>query len=65
MTKKEVFNHFGSAAKTARALRISRAAVCLWPDTLTDAVAYRVELASNGALKSDETKRLLSIIIGN
>jgi len=59
MTKSDVIEHFGSAAKTARAMRISRAAVCLWPDVLSDAVAYKVELVTNGALKSDETLRIL------
>jgi len=55
MTKNDVIEHFGSAAKTSRAMRISRAAVCLWPDVLSDSMAYKVELVTNGALKSDET----------
>ena len=62
MLKTDVIDYFGSAANTARALRISRAAVCLWPDELSEQVAYRVELATSGALKTDETKRILSRI---
>jgi hypothetical protein len=57
MKKTEVIEYFGSAAKTARALRISRAAVCLWPDELSDRTAFIVELATHGALKTDETLR--------
>jgi len=64
MKKIDVIEYFGTAAKTARALRISRAAVCLWPDELSDAVAYKVELVTNGALKTDETKRILDRING-
>jgi len=59
MTKNDVIEYFGSAAKTARAMRISRAAVCLWPDVLTDAIAFKIELVTKGALKSDETLRIL------
>lgn len=55
MTKTEVINHFGNKARTARALRISYQAVNSWPMQLTERIAYRVELATNGALKSDET----------
>jgi DNA-binding transcriptional regulator Cro len=62
MTKQEVIEHFGSAANAARALRLSRAAVTLWPDTLSEHVAYKVELATKGALKTEETKRLLNVL---
>jgi len=57
MTKKEVIEHFGSKAATARALRIHENSVRRWPLVLTDAIAYRVELATKGALKSNETLR--------
>jgi len=60
MTKKEVLEHFGSAAKTARALRISRAAVSVWPDVLSESTAFKVELVTNGILKTDETKAFLA-----
>ena len=57
MKKSEVIEYFGSAARTARAMRISRAAVSLWPDELGDNVAFKVELVTGGRLKSDETLR--------
>jgi hypothetical protein len=59
MKKEDVIEYFGSAAKTARAMRISRAAVCLWPDVLGDHVAFKVELVSGGKLKCDETLRTI------
>jgi transcriptional repressor of cell division inhibition gene dicB len=62
MKKKDVIRYFGSAAKTARALRISRGAVSLWPEVLSDAQAYKVELATKGDLKTDETIRLLNLL---
>ena len=65
MKKIDVIEYFGSAAKTARALRISRAAVCMWTDELSDATAFKVELVTNGALKSDETLRFLERLNGD
>lgn len=62
MRKIDVIKHFGGASKTARALRISRAAVSLWPEELSDAQAYKVELATRGELKTDETIRLLNLL---
>ena len=62
MKKVDVINYFGSAAKTARALRMSRAAVCLWPEELSEAQAYKVELVTSGKLKSDETIRILNLL---
>ena len=56
MLKKDVIKHFGSQSKTARALRISNSAVSQWPEELTDSLQYKVELATNGVLKSSETK---------
>ena len=55
MKKSEVIEYFGSAARTARAMRISRAAVTMWPDELGDNVSFKVELVTGGQLKSDET----------
>jgi hypothetical protein len=60
MKKSEVIEYFGSAARTARAMRISRAAVTMWPDELGDNVSFKVELVTGGNLKSDETLRLES-----
>lgn len=57
MKKSEVIEYFGSAARTARAMHISRAAVSLWPDVLGDNVSFKVELVTGGNLKSDETLR--------
>ena len=61
MTKKEVIEYFGSPARAARLLRISRSSITQWPDVLTDRIAFRVELATNGALKSDETLQMEKI----
>jgi hypothetical protein len=55
MTKTDVINYFGNKTKTARALRISYQAVKNWPVELTDRIAFRVELVTNGALKTNET----------
>ena len=57
MKKSEVIKYFGSAARTARAMRISRAAVTMWPDELGDYVSFKVELVTGGLLKSKETLR--------
>lgn len=57
MTKKEVIGYFGSVKKTCEALRISKMAVSKWPEVLTERISFRVELATNGDLKTDETKR--------
>jgi hypothetical protein len=65
MKKNDVLEHFGSAAKTARAMRISRTAVSLWPDILSDNVAFKVELVTNGALKTEETLRTLERLHDN
>jgi predicted nucleotidyltransferase len=60
MKKTEVLEYFGGVAKTARAMRLTAASVYRWPDELTDLLAYRVELATKGALKSDETLRMIA-----
>lgn len=61
MLKSDVVNYFGSIAKTARALRISYQAVKKWPEELTDRIAWKVELVTNGALKTNETFLLKGI----
>ena len=57
MQKKEVIEYFGNQAKTAKALNISKTAVCKWPERLSDLLSYRIEVITGGALKSDETIR--------
>lgn len=42
MTKQQAISYFGSAAKLARALGISTAAVSQWPDEISQAQADRV-----------------------
>lgn len=61
MLKSEVINYFNGVNATARALRIRPSAVSKWPEVLTERIAYRVELATNGVLKTDETKRMGSL----
>ena len=60
MLKNDVLEYFGGINQTAKALRLSYQAVYQWPEVLTDRIAYRVELVTKGALKTDETK----VIIG-
>lgn len=55
MKKQDVIRHFGSVNETAKALRISPAAVSQWDDELSDRIGYKVELATNGAFKTRET----------
>jgi hypothetical protein len=55
MRKIEVIEFFGSKAATSRALRIHENSVNRWPDVLSDAIAFKVELVTRGALLSDET----------
>lgn len=57
MKKTDVIEYFGGASATARALRISRQALYKWPEELTERIAFRVELATNGKLKTQETIR--------
>lgn len=53
MLKKDVIAHFGSRAKTAQALGISRAAVSKWSRKIPEGSAYKVESVTAGALKVD------------
>jgi len=55
--KSEVIDFFGNRAAVARALRIHENSVNRWPEVLSDAIAFKVELVTRGALKSDETIR--------
>ena len=57
MKKSDVIKHFGGVNATARAMRISPAAVSQWRDDLGDSLALRVEITSHGVLKTAETLR--------
>ena len=51
MRKTDVIQHFGSAAKVAAALDISRAAVSQWPEDVPESSAYKIESVTGGALR--------------
>ena len=53
MKKKDVIDHYGSEAETARALAISRQAVNTWPDVVPENTAYRIQVLTNNKLKVD------------
>jgi len=53
MNRTEVIEFFGNQARTARALGITRQAVCRWPDPIPLQAAARVEKVSGGKLKLD------------
>jgi len=53
MKKSEAIAFFGSAAKVAAVLRVTRGAVSSWGDDLPPLRQYQLSLASNGALKVD------------
>lgn len=55
MRKQTVVEHFGSEAKVAEALEISRAAVWKWPDIVPEGSAYKLQVITNGALQVDPT----------
>lgn len=46
MKKHDAISLFGSASKTAKAVRVTPAAVSLWPEILSDAIADRVIAAA-------------------
>jgi hypothetical protein len=56
MTKEQVIEHYGSVTKAAKALRIDGSTIRHWPSgvQLTPRIAWRIEFATNGALKVDE-----------
>jgi hypothetical protein len=56
MDKKDVIEHFGSQANTARALGIKRQAVNKWPDLIPILQAIEVERVSGGKLKVDHSR---------
>lgn len=53
MKKSDVIAYFGNQSRTAKALGITRQAVCRWPEIIPLAAAARVERASAGKLKLD------------
>lgn len=53
MKKKDVLDHFGSVAMTARALRISVQAVYKWGDDVPGTMQYKIQVLTKGKLKVD------------
>lgn len=53
MNKKDAINHFGSAAKLARALGLTRAAITLWPERIPIGRQYQIEVVTQGKLVAD------------
>lgn len=53
MRKQDVIEHYGSEARAARALGISRQAVNAWPDPIPENTAYRIQVLTKNALKVD------------
>lgn len=53
MLKADVIAYFGSPARVAEALGISRAAVTKWPVHLPEGSAYKVESITERALRVD------------
>jgi hypothetical protein len=54
MQKETVIKHFGSAARVARALGVSRQAVHKWPDLIPELSALRLDRITEGKLRYDE-----------
>lgn len=59
LTKSEVLAHFGSQSKIARKLDISRQAVCLWPEQLSELTCLRLQVYYPKDFKAIVKKRLL------
>ena len=60
MRTKQAIKHFGSAAKLARSLGISRQSVHDWGDVVPEGRAYQIEVLTEGALRAprpQETQR--------
>lgn len=53
MKKKDVIEHFGSAAQAAAALDISKQAVGDWPEIVPEGAAYKIQVITGGALQVD------------
>ena len=61
MKKLDVIEYFGSAGKVAKALRINPSAITRWGDDVPEQTAFTIELLTKGALKTDETLRILEL----
>ena len=59
MTFDETIKHFGSVAKTATALGLSRAAVYAWKyrGAIPRLSQFQIQIVSKNALKADEMKK--------
>jgi hypothetical protein len=53
MLKTTVVAHFGSYAKAAAALGITKGAVSNWPDIVPRGSAYQVQVVTKGKLRVD------------
>lgn len=54
MRKSDVLAHWnGNGAAVARAVGVTRSAVQQWPDIIPEAMAWRVQAATNGELAVD------------
>lgn len=53
MTKTEAIEYFGNAAKIARALQLSRAAISSWPEEIPLLRQMQLEKLTKGRLKAD------------
>ena len=54
MQKADVILYFGSKAKVARFLGITKASVTQWADDIPPLWAHRLDLLTNGKLKADD-----------
>lgn len=54
MRKDDAIRFFGSSAKLARALGISRQAVSKWEDEVPESRRYQLHVLTGGALKAPE-----------
>ncbi|MBB1489077.1 Cro/CI family transcriptional regulator [Oceanospirillum sediminis] len=53
MNKKTAIDYFGSAAKLAKALGVSRSAVSQWDECIPPLRAFQIEHITNGRLMAD------------
>jgi hypothetical protein len=51
MLKSDVLAHYGTSAKTAAALEITRQAVEKWPDAVPEGTAYKLQFITRGKLR--------------
>ena len=58
MNKTDAVKYFGTQTALALALKISRAAVSQWPETIPEVRQYQIRAITEGALELDD--RLLT-----